>query len=84
MQRKPTVGTLATIGYIVVVVCYTLDLVFIEKAESSYVLATLLLMSLMALPVVVLALWFSIRKAIRRRRAPNGKAPEDQEKLAQS
>jgi len=55
-----------------------LDLVFVEKAEPSHVLATLILMSLMALPVVVLALWFSIRKAIRRRRARNDEDIEDQ------
>jgi len=77
MQRKVTVITLVTVGF-AVIACYTLDLVFVEKAEPSYVLATLFLMSLMALPVVVLALWFSIRKAIRRRRARNDEDIEDQ------
>ncbi len=68
MKSKLNVAVLGGLGYIVVVGCYIVDLIYVEKARPSYVLATLILLLLMGLPVVLLALCFFFKNTIKGNR----------------
>ena len=77
-QRRVRAGTLLMVGT-ALVVCYLLYLVFIEGADLSYILAVLLLMSVMALPVIGLALWFLVRRVILKRHRQGGEGLSGEE-----